>query len=65
MYKSAQGTTRVKGVDGAVIFSKTFDRRRGVIQGDIVRPIVFVLALDQLVQTLDANSEGISVGHII
>ena len=35
-----------------------------MIQGDIVSPIFFVLALDQLVQTLDANSEGNSVGHI-
>ena len=47
-----------------MILSKTFDVRRGVIQGDIVSPIFLMLALDQLVQTIDAGNEGVRVGHI-
>ena len=54
----------MKDVDGKVIFSRAFDVRRGVIQGDIVSPIFFILALDQLVQSYDAGHEGVSVGHI-
>ena len=30
----------------------TFDVHRGVIQGDIMSPVLFILALDQLIQAV-------------
>jgi hypothetical protein len=63
IYAAAQGVARVQGLDGEKVFSHTFDIFRGVIQGDIISPIFFVLALDQLIQTRD-KGQGISVGSI-
>ena len=64
IYRAAQGAARVKGANGQFTFSKTFDIERGVIQGDIISPIFFIIALDQLVQHYDKSGQGISVGHI-
>ena len=64
IYTAAQGAARVKGADGKFSFSKTFDIARGVIQGDIISPIFFIIALDQLVQTHDKGGQGVAVGHI-
>ena len=64
IYKAAQGAVRIQAVDGKVTFSKWFDIQRGVIQGDIISPVLFIIALDQLVQTIDTGGEGISVGKI-
>ena len=54
----------MKGDDGLFKCSKTFNIERGVIQGDIISPIFFIIVLDQLVQTYDKGGQGISVGHI-
>ena len=64
MYASAQGAVRVVGDDGKFTHSQTFDVNRGVVQGDIVSPVFFILALDQLVQTFDNKGDGVTVGHI-
>ena len=64
IYQAAAGTARVLGLDGKHVYSHTFDIARGVIQGDIISPIFFVLALDQLVQTFDTDGEGVCVGKI-
>ena len=37
---------------------------RGVIQGDIISSIFFIIALDELVQNNDRSGTGISVGHM-
>ena len=66
IYKAVAGTARVLGIDGEHQYSQTFDIRRGVIQGDILSPIFFVLALDQLFQDHDtkARDAGVKVGTI-
>ena len=64
IYKAAAGAARIKGPDGQFTFSKTFNIERGVVQGDIISPIFFIIALDQLVQHYDKSGQGISVGHI-
>ena len=47
------------------MFSKIFEVRRGVIQGDIISPIFFILALDQLFQEHDIYGDGVAVGRIL
>ena len=64
IYKAAEGAARLRGADGKFTFSKTFDVLRGVIQGDIISPIFFIIALDQLVQRFDVGGTGVPVGHI-
>ena len=64
IYEAAQGAVRLKGKDGKFTMSQAFNVARGVIQGDIVSPIFFILALDELVQTFDRSGQGLSVGKI-
>ena len=63
IYSVAQGQARVQGVEGKR-YSRTFKLNRGVVQGDIISPWLFMLALDQLVQTQDKEGQGVSVGTI-
>ena len=62
IYKAATGIARVRGVDGKYELSGKFNICRGVIQGDIISPVLFILALDQLVQTVDKAGTGIRCG---
>ena len=65
IYAAAQGAARIIGPDGKFTLSQIFDIVRGVIQGDIISPIFFVIALDELVQANDkTHGTGIGVGHI-
>ena len=50
IYEAATGIARVRGVDGATIYSEALNVGRGVIQGDIMSPVLFILALDQIIQ---------------
>ena len=63
IYTAAAGTERVRVIDGQVV-SQSFAVRRGVIQGDFISLVLFVLALDELVQVLDTQDNGVSVGCI-
>ena len=65
IYRAATGIARVRGTDGVYNFSGSFKVCRGVIQGDIVSPVLFILALDQLVQTVDRSGTGVKCGRIL
>ena len=65
IYSAATGIARVRGIDGKTIFSEAFKVRRGVIQGDIISPVPFILALDQIMQKADKKSEGVKCGSIL
>ena len=53
MYKSASATVKVADVDGGTIMSNPFTIDRGVIQGDIVSPLYFILALELILKRHD------------
>ena len=65
IYKVASGVARVNGINGKRIYSDAFDIGRGVVQGDIISPVLFILALDQLVQAYDTHGgTGVQCGEI-
>ena len=60
IYKAATGIARVRGVDGKYELSGKFNISRGVIQGDIISPVLFILALDQLVRADNRQDRNMS-----
>ena len=65
IYKTATGTARVRGTDGKYELSGAFRICRGVIQGDIISPVLFILALDQLIRETDTSGQGVKCGRIL
>ena len=45
----------------------TFIRKigRGVIQGDIISPILFIIALDRIIQEFDEGGDGVRCDRIL
>ena len=66
IYAAAAGIARVNGTDGNYVYSGAFNVGRGVIQGDIISPVLFILALDALVQQYDSvRGKGFKCGRIL
>ena len=65
IYEAATGIARVRGIDGTTIYSEAFNVGRGVIQGDIMSPVLFILALDQIIQQYDTAGKGVKCGKIL
>ena len=65
IYEAAAGTVRINGTNGTHVFAENFNLERGVIQGDIISPILFILAIDQLVQTYDTHGTGHKCSEIL
>ena len=64
IYAAAQGAAQIRGENGEIKMSHTFPVCRGVIQDDIISPILFIIALDQMVQDEDTEGQGVCVGKI-
>ena len=63
MYKAASAHTIVSDVDGGKVRSATFQINRGVVQGDIVSPLYFILALQLILERCDISADkGVSFG---
>jgi hypothetical protein len=63
IYRAANARTAVEGVDGKLIWSDSFPIRRGVIQGDILSPLYFILALELILRNRDKiASKGVDFG---
>ena len=62
IYEAAKGMVRVNGTLGKKLFSELFNIERGVVQGDIASPVLFILALDLLIQTYDKTGNGVKCG---
>ena len=65
IYAAAEGTARVKGLNGNHVYSASFKVRRGVIQGDIISPIFFILAMEQIFRVHDNSPTGTRVGNYL
>ena len=65
IYFAAEGTARVKGLNGKYIYSEAFKVRRGVIQGDIISRTFFILAMEQIFRMHDENAAGATLGNYI
>ena len=53
IYLSACAFTTVPGADGKKVESEEFPIRRGVLQGDIMSPLFFILALELILRYHD------------
>ena len=65
IYAAAEGIARVRGLDNKQVYSASFKVRRGVIQGDIISPIFFILTMEQIFRVHDASPAGVSVGNYL
>jgi len=60
IYEKATASVRVGKAVGTNIFSEPFSVDRGVIQGDKVSPMCFILALQLLRKLHDVRSRGVA-----
>ena len=65
IYAAAEGIARVRGLNGKHVYSAPFKVRRGVIQGGILSPIFFILAMEQLFRIHDPSPTGVVVGNYL
>ena len=63
IYAAANGVARVNGLHGKKKYSKSFTIRRGVIQGDIISPMFFILAMEYIFRMHDSNRDGYSINE--
>ena len=62
MYKAASANVKVTDVDGGEILSQSFSIDRRVVQGDIVSPLYFILALELILKRHDNSpNKGINL----
>ena len=64
MQRPKEPCALLRGEDGKYTTAEKFTVRRGVIQGNIVSPVFFILTLDALVKKYDTIGQGISVDDI-
>ena len=58
IYRAASGTARTNGTQGGKVYSERFNVARGVVQGDIISPILFILARGGAVDTATRRTWG-------
>ena len=63
VYESASAFTTVPDADGKKVKTDVFAIARGVLQGDIMSPLLFILALEHILRLHDnANGKGVTLG---
>ena len=61
-HEAVKGIVCVNGILGEKIFSDAFEIDRGVMQGDVVSPLLFILDLDQITQSCNKAGVGVKCG---
>ena len=64
IYAKAIGAVRVRKASGEHVTSESFPIQRGVLQGDIFSPLLFVCALDSVMVQCDTAGEGVAKGGL-
>ena len=63
VYESASAYTSVAGAEGKRIKTDEFRVKRGVLQGDIMSPMLFILALEHILRQYDdVRDKGVPLG---
>ena len=62
IFAAATGVVRIRQADGSIALSNTFNIARGVLQGDIFSPIVFIAGLDRIFRRHDVHTTVVTVG---
>ena len=63
IYGAATARVEVDDTDGTKILSEAFSIDRGVVQGDIISPLYFILALELILYTHDTQqNKGVQFG---
>lgn len=67
IYKSVCAFTSVKGEDGKQVKCDKFQIDRGVLQGDIISPLFFILALESILRKHDplVPGQGVPLADIL
>ena len=61
----AKGSVRVTGADGTRLTSREFDIGRGVLQGDLITPLYFIIALAYAFEKSDPGGSTNILGLLI
>ena len=65
VYTMAKGAVRVTGADGSRLISRVFDIGRGVLQGDLISPLYFIVALAIVFKKSDPGGSTNILGLLI
>ena len=65
VYSMAKGAVRVTGADGSRLISREFDIGRGVLQGDLISPLYFIIALAYVFKESDPGGSAKILGLLI
>ena len=65
IYTMAKGSVRLTGADGTRLTSREFDIGRGVLQGDLISPLYFIIALAYVFKKSDPGGSANILGLLI
>ena len=59
IYVAAQGADRVQDDDDKIVMSSSSRCVWGVIQGDVMSPVLLILVLNQLIQNVNTDNQSV------
>ena len=65
VYSMAKGAVRVAGADGSRLISREFEIGRGVLQGDLISQLYFIIALTYVFKKSDPGGLANLMGLLI
>ena len=65
MYDNPRARTRVTGADGTRVVSREVPIKRGFLQGSLISPIYFIVALKYVFRTADPGGTHTVLGGVL